>query len=259
MKNIFKILVGVLIFFFLYYGISYFYWEKKAFEDDNYYFQEEEEDKNIIELNSSLVKNLYKVIDMKRIQESFGKDFSQLFYGERTNVSELPNKFLLYLISINLEDIDYTFNCSDERSFTEEEFDNKAKELFGPNITYFLDSFEIGEDFILKLDEDKKTLTLTNNSCGGINFKEEYVGNYLVKAEEFDDRLELTVAAYYVSFKTLDNGTVISNFHENTNPMSKIISDSSKEEFPEKNISLYNFTYVKNNDNYYLLSIKKNN
>lgn len=170
MKNIFKILVGVLIFFFLYYGISYFYWEKKTFEDDNYYFKEEEEDKNTIELNSPLVKNLYKVIDMKRIQESFGKDFSQLFYGERTNVSELPNKFLLYLISINFEDIDYTFNCSDERSFTEEEFDNKAKELFGPNITYFLDSFEIGEDFILNLDEDKKTLTLTNNSCGGINF-----------------------------------------------------------------------------------------
>lgn len=259
MKNIFKVLLGILIIFFLYYGISYFNWENKPFEDDNYYFQEEEGKVDQEDIDPNLIKKLYKVIDIKKIQESFGKEFSQLFYGEKLRVSDLPNKVILYLVSINLEEIDYTFNCSNEKNFSLEEFDKKAKELFGPNIKYSLESFSIDNSFILKYNKEEKLLTLTNTTCGGIKFKEGYVGNHLVKSEQFTDRIELTVAAYYVSFSTLDNGMVISNFHENTNPKSKIVSDSSKGEIPEKNISLYKFTYNLNGDNYYLDSIKKSN
>ena len=108
--------------------------ENKGIGDVNIENILEDERKEYTETKESYIedaKKLYEKYNFKFVEDNFGKDFFDVYYGKvKTLDSDISSEFMVYLAIVNSYKDNFMISCNAEYEASEKEVNSKVKELF---------------------------------------------------------------------------------------------------------------------------------
>ena len=139
-------------------------------------------------------------------------------------------------------------------TFSKQDFKDAWQTVYGNNNVEFVEQFSHNN---CSINLEKEQAYLVDCSPAGREDDDEvYI---LMDTSKSDNKIEFTVAYYYVEKTQNSNGEFISNVYYNVNNNQQIICDENQvNQYLDKLIQ-YKFTFTKKTDNYVFESIEKIN
>ena len=267
-KGLVKTMMFVVIIFGIFYYIGYQNWLEEDFRDVDYsqYIEDEYEDKyesgesfqNNIANNSfdqSKAKLLYEQVNFKMIQDNFGEDFFDIYYGSES----LPfsSKFIVYLSIVNLYKNDFMSNCYGTWEVSRDDVHSKAQEIFG-DIEFDDVSFESGNRLLfIEYDSLNEYYIVTNKKCSGIDFGTSYIETEFIEGVVQDNYLEIYEHVYFVDYKIEDGGAYILNFYSSLDDEGELVATEVLNKKDKEKMPIYKIVFKIENDNYIFKDIQR--
>lgn len=267
LKGFIKAFLILAIIVSIWYVVSYKIWQNRGFDDNldlSKYFEEEKKYyEEVIDNKEDIAKSLYSKINFKMVEENFGTNFFEEYYGkDSTNLKNFTDEFIVYLAIINLQKDLFMTECNQTQVLSSEKVDDKIKEIFGKNVEYENVSYSNSDgSFIIEYLAESNSYKVTNTKCSGIGFKKNYIETEFFESKVVNNDIIVTEIVYYTSYSLKSDGSYVLNFHYGLDENSQVIYNSSMGNDIDKNKFMkYNYTFIEgSNDNYYLSKIEKVN
>ena len=245
------IIVGLL--FAVVYIVSYRNWINKKFGDNNFKYNEEGLNVEKKEVNVSDYLDLYNKVSFDFLENNFGEEFFNIYYGNE----KFSNEYYLFVGVLNIISKDLVINCNYDRVLSSKDVDSSIKSIFG-NVEYDKKTFEtLNHHFSIEYNEELDSFHVLTDKCSGYDFSNGGIKSELVDAEMFQNKLYLDEVVMYVDYSIDSNLGMKFNYRAGIDKNSKFISNSY-EDVDKKLLPVYRYTFKNENNNYYLESIKIN-
>lgn len=241
-------ILGVL--FVIFYMVRYSFWNSRSIDDNldlsDYFEEPERKDEQV---DTEVAKELYELINFKKINYNFGEEFWSFYYGGRENlISKFSNSFIVYLGVINAVEDRLGLNCNDSFKVDSSNVDLEIKKIFG-DIKYTASSFTLKNKALkVTYNEKDKTYTVENKRCSGIEFGSDHIETKMVDVKMNDNYLEIYEISYYVSYDNNSDGSYVVNYHKGPNKDTSILCRNEIENID--GFQQYKYTFEKKDDSY---------
>ena len=237
--------------------------ENKGIGDVNIENILEDERKEYTETKESYIedaKKLYEKYNFKFVEDNFGKDFFDVYYGKvKTLDSDIPSEFMVYLAIVNSYKDNFMISCNAEYEASEKEVNSKVKELFDYDVKYDEDKELINtSELNISYDSEKKSYIITNNVCSGIEFDKDYIETSFDSAKMIENKLIIVENVYYVSYAYQDANGYTLNFHSGLTKDDPVVATNHNKKIDTSLFNKYVYTFEKEiGSSYKFISIEK--
>lgn len=243
------IIVGLL--FAVVYIVSYRNWINKKFDGTNFKYNEESQNVVKKELNVSDYLDLYNKVSFDFLENNFGEEFFNIYYGNE----KFSSDYYLFVGVLNIISKDLVINCNYDRVLSSLEVDSSIKSIFG-NVEYDKKSFEtLNHHFSIEYNEELDSFHILTDKCSGYDFSNGGIKSELFGAQMIQNNLYLDEVVMYVDYSMDSNSNMKFYYRAGIDKNSKFISNNY-EDVDKKTLPVYRYTFKNENNNYYLESIK---
>ena len=206
------IIVGLL--FAVVYIVSYRKWINKKFGDNNFKYNEEGLNVEKKEVNVSDYLDLYNKVSFDFLENNFGEEFFNIYYGNE----KFSNEYYLFVGVLNIISKDLVINCNYDRVLSSIDVDSSIKSIFG-NVEYEKKSFEtLNHHFSIEYNEELDSFHVLTDKCSGYDFSNGGIKSELVDAEMFQNKLYLDEVVMYVDYSIDSNLGMKFNYRAGIDP-----------------------------------------
>ena len=245
----FIIISVVLVILFFY---KYNTWHDRDLNEFDITYRYEDDIKETKVVDDKEYKELYKKVNFEYIENNFGKEFFDIYYGKK----EFTDEYYLFTGLINILGNELNINCNINRIISSFEVEMEVRNIFG-NINLTNKSFTVdnGTFNVIYNDADKSYI-VTTNKCSGFDFANGGIKTEYYKSSIVNDYLYIYEKVTYLDYSTGDNGELLFNYHNGVNKTDKIISNEYNEGLI-KELPTYRLVFEKENNSYKFVSISR--
>ena len=244
------IILGVILtgwFFFRYYT-----WHGKDLDDFDLTYHEDDDIKEEKVLDDKEYKDLYNKMSFEYMENNFGKEFFDMYYGNK----EFTDEYYIYVGLLSLLGNELTVNCNIDKAISSFEVEMEVRNIFG-DINFTNNSFKVNNGtFSATYNDIDNMYRVVTNKCSGFDFSNGGIKTEYYKSALAGDFLYIYEKVAYLDYSTDESGGLVFNYHGGVSKEDNIIANNYDEEMAKK-LPTYRLIFEKSGESYKFVSIVK--
>ncbi len=256
-KGFIKAFVIVSVLFSILYFVSYRRWLNRDIKSSDIKYNYIEEGSSIknVDLkkeNKSDFSYLYNKVSYEFLENNFGEDFFDYYYGNKL----LSDEYYIFVGIINLIHNELVFNCKYDKVISTSLIDESIKSIFG-DVKYNNTSFVTSNKHLsVEYDDESLSYHIKTDKCSGFDYSNGGIKSEIYEVYSFNNNLYIDEKVMYLDYSLDSFGNIIFNYHSGISKNDKIISNKY-EEINKNDLPVYRYSFIEKNGKYFLKSIKK--